>query len=283
MKFQISLDELIRSGAHFGHQTKRWNPKMEQYLYGEKEGVHIFDLEKTANLLQEALDFLSTSSKEGKTFLFLGTKKQAKDIVRKVAQECNSFCVNERFLGGTFTNFEQIRRSADKLVDMKRKFEEGFYNSFTKKERLLLEREVARLERYFGGIVGIKKVPDVLIVVDVRREYQAIREAKRVGVTTVALVDSNCDPTQIDYPIPMNDDATKAIDYVLGLMARAINEGRTKPELPKPRTNGSKKLEKGKKDVNLDLGAVKEAEVKGKPKPKNSSKKEKKAQKKPKS
>jgi small subunit ribosomal protein S2 len=283
MKFQISLDELIRSGAHFGHQTKRWNPKMGQYLYGEKEGVHIFDLEKTAKLLQETLDFLSTSSKEGKTFLFLGTKKQAKDIVRKVAQECNSFYVNERFLGGTFTNFEQIRRSADKLVDMKRKFEEGFYNSFTKKERLLLEREVSRLERYFGGIVGIKKVPDVLIVVDVRREYQAVREARRVGVTTVALVDSNCDPTQIDYPIPMNDDATKAIDYVLGLMARAINEGRTKPELSKTRTNSSKKLEKEKKDVNLDLGAVKKAEVKGKPKPKNSSKKEKKAQKKPKS
>lgn len=223
----VSLDELIKTGAHFGHQTKRWNPKMAEYLYGVKDGVHIFDLEKTARLLEEALEFLKDSAKKGKTVLFLGTKKQAKEIVKKVSEDTGNFYVNERFLGGTFTNFSQIKKSTDKLVDMKEKFKSGYYNTYTKKEKLLLEREVARLDRYFNGIVGIKEPPEVLVVIDIKREYQAINEARNKDVKVVALVDSNSDPALIDYPIPMNDDATKALEYVLGLMADAIKEGKS--------------------------------------------------------
>jgi len=243
MSTKISLDELIKSGAHFGHQTKRWNPKMAEYLYGVKDGVHIFDLEKTARCLEEALEFLRKSSASGKDVLFLGTKKQAKEIVRKVAEESGSYYVNERFLGGTFTNFVQIKRSTEKLVDMKKKFAENYYQGYTKKEKLLLEREVARLERYFSGIVGIKETPKVMVVVDIKREYQAIKEAVNQGVAVIALVDSNADPSLIDYPIPMNDDATKALEYVLELMGEAIKEGKEE---------GSKKLEVGSKNENAN-------------------------------
>lgn len=263
MNTKISLDELIKTGAHFGHQTKRWNPKMAEYLYGVKDGVHIFDLEKTAQFLGEALDFLRESSKSGKVVLFLGTKKQAKDIVKKVAQDSGSFYVNERFLGGTFTNFNQIRKSTEKLVDMKEKFKTGYYSTFTKKEKLLLEREVGRLERYFGGIVGIKETPDILVVVDIKREYQAIKEAVNKGVVTIALVDSNSNPDEIDYPIPMNDDATKALEYVLGLLGDAIKEGKNqigKAEANKPvrdKENKVTKRETSKKEVKKSKVAKK--------------------------
>ncbi|KKQ25394.1 MAG: 30S ribosomal protein S2 [Candidatus Woesebacteria bacterium GW2011_GWA1_37_8] len=262
MSTKISLDELIKTGAHFGHQTKRWNPKMGEYLYGVKDGVHIFNLEKTAKCLEEALEFLNKSAASGKNVLFLGTKKQAKDIIKKVAIESGSYYVNERFLGGTFTNFAQIKRSTEKLVDMKKKFAENFYQGYTKKEKLLLEREVARLERYFRGIVGIKETPQVMVVVDIKREYQAIKEAVNMGVTVVALVDSNTDPSLIDYPIPMNDDATKALEYVLELMGAAIKEGREE---------GIKKVEVEKKK---EEAASKKKEAKSEPK-KTSGKKTK--------
>lgn len=226
MAVKVSLDELVRAGAHFGHQSRRWNPKMKPFLYGIKDGVHVFDLAKTKEKLTEALEFIRTSSKEGKSILILGTKKQAKEKVAEVAKEAGCLYVNERWLGGTFTNFDQIRKSTTKLADMKKKMAEGEYKSFTKKERLLLEREIARLERFFGGIADISDVPDVLVVIDTRREIGAIKEAVIAGVDTVAIVDSNCDPTIVDYPIPMNDDATKAIAYVLELVRDAILDGK---------------------------------------------------------
>jgi small subunit ribosomal protein S2 len=226
MAIKVSLDELVRSGAHFGHQSRRWNPKMKPFLYGIKDGVHVFDLAKTSEKLTEALEFIKKSSKEGKKILILGTKKQAKEKVAKVAEEAGCFYVNERWLGGTFTNFDQIRKSTQKLADMKKKMAEGEYKSFTKKERLLLEREIARLERFFGGIAEITEVPDVLVVIDTKREVGAIKEAQMAGVDTVAIVDSNCDPTIVDYPVPMNDDATKAIAYVLELVKDAVLEGK---------------------------------------------------------
>ena len=226
MTIQVSLEELVKAGAHFGHQSRRWNPKMGQYIYAVKDGVHVFNLEETKRLIIEACEFLKEASKNGKKIIFLGTKKQAKQLVTEIAKETNSYYVNERWLGGTLTNFDQIKKSTSKLTDLKEKLASGFYANYTKKERLLLDREVQRLERFFGGLVGIDKTPEVLVIIDVKREIGAAKEAKAKGIDTIALVDSNSDPTVVDYPIPMNDDATKAIAYVLGLMKEAILEGR---------------------------------------------------------
>lgn len=222
----ISLKKLIEAGAHFGHQTKRWNPKMEEFLYGEKEGVHIFDLIKTKELLLEALDFLTKASKEGKTILFVGTKKQVKDKIKEVAKETESFYINERWLGGILTNFAQIKKTTSKLTDLKKGFETGEFKTRTKKERLLIEKEIQTLEKFFGGLVGMTQIPDVLIIIDIKREMTAIKEAASKGVTTIAVVDSNCDPNLVDYPIPMNDDASRAVEYVMDLFKEAIGKGK---------------------------------------------------------
>lgn len=218
----VSLETLVESGAHFGHQVRRWNPKVKEYIYGSQDGVHIFDLVKTKEALEEALDAISKAKKEGKKILLLGTKKQIKDRVEEVAKQVGISYVNERWLGGTITNFVMIKRSIDKLEELKTGLASGAYKKYTKKERVLLEREVARLERFFGGISGLKERPDMLIIVDIRREATAIREAKRKGVETVGIVDTNADPNEVDFPIPMNDDATKALNYVLDLIAEVL-------------------------------------------------------------
>lgn len=225
---EVSLKELLEAGAHFGHQARRWNPKMAQYLYGTEEGVHVFDLVKTKAALEDALNFLTESAKEGKVIVLLGTKKQAKEKIIEIAQETGCPYVSERWLGGTLTNFDMIKKSLSKLAEMKTKMAAGEYAKFTKKERLLMEREIARLERFFGGLTSLEKTPDVLFVVDTHKEIGAVKEAKKSKVTVVGIVDSNADPTLIDYPIPMNDDAAKAVEYVLGLVKEAILEGKKK-------------------------------------------------------
>jgi len=236
---KISLEELIKSGAHFGHQAKRWNPKMATYLYGIKEGVHIFDLTKTKEELEKALEVLKEAKKENKTILFVGTKKQAKEKILQVAKETGSFWVSERWLGGTLTNFDQVKKSTKKLTDMKEKMAAGEYKSFTKKERLLIEREIVRLERFFGGITGMTKLPDLMIIVDIKKEVGTIQESLKMGIKTIAMVDSNSDPTLVDYPIPMNDDASKAIEYVLDLMKDVIL-GKKQSSIKIPKDEASK-------------------------------------------
>lgn len=226
----ISLKTLIESGAHFGHQARRWNPKMKPYIYGVNDGVHIFDLIKTKEKLEEALVALKKAVKEGKKIVFVGTKKQVKEKIKEVGLATNSFYVNERWLGGTLTNFEQIKRSIQKLSDMKKKWSEGGYKSYTKKERLLIEREIQRLERFFGGISQMEKAPDFMIVIDTKRERGAIREAIETNVETIGIIDTNSDPTMVDYAIPMNDDANKALDYVLDLMKDTIL-GKSTPKI----------------------------------------------------
>lgn len=228
MATKIKLEELLEVGAHFGHQTKRWNPKMEEYLYGSEKGVHIFDLIKTKAALEAALEFITRSVSEGKTILLLGTKKQIKDKVAKVGEEIGMPVITERWLGGTISNFDQIRKSTKKLADMKAKMAEGGYNEFTKKERLLIEREITRLDRFFGGLGPLEKVPEMLFVVDIKKEASAVREASRKKITIIGIVDSNTDPDAIDYPIPMNDDASKALEYVLDLVKDAVLNGKTK-------------------------------------------------------
>lgn len=223
---KVSLEELLKTGAHFGHRARRWNPKMDEYLYGVQDGVHVFDLTKTKKMLEEALEAIKEAAKSGKTILIVGSKKQAREKVEEVAKATDSAYVTERWLGGTMTNFGQITKSIKKLADMKEKKEAGEYDQFTKKERILLDREIARLERFFGGIADLKAPPEMLVIVDIRKEIGAVKEAQMKGIKTVAIVDSNCDPNEVDYPIPMNDDATKALEYVLELVKDAILEGK---------------------------------------------------------
>lgn len=221
----VSLEQLFETGAHFGHRVDRWNPKSAPYLFGAQNGVHIFDLEKTYQKLEEALLEIRTRVAVGQLVLFVGTKPQAKDIVKKMAQELEMPFITERWLGGLLTNFAQIKKSIDKLGSMKRSREAGEYQRFTKKEQLLLDREIARLERFLGGVAGLSGLPDVLFVVDINRERTAVTEARKMGVTTVAIVDSNCDPTMVDFPIPANDDATRALEIIVGAVGDAVKHG----------------------------------------------------------
>jgi small subunit ribosomal protein S2 len=252
----ISLQKLIESGAHYGHQSKRWNPKMEPYIYGVQDGVHVFDLVKTKQALEEALDKISEVSRLKGNILILGTKKQAKEKVFDIAHKAGIFFVTERWLGGTFTNFTQIKKSTKKLVDMKQKLTNGEYKDRTKKERLLIEREIARLERFFGGLVGMDVLPDVLIVIDTKREKSAIREARLQSVSTIGIVDTNADPTSVDYPIPMNDDATRALDYILELFEQAVMEGK-EGKSKKSNSDG-----KGKMNTSIGKTSVKKIKPK---------------------
>lgn len=226
MATKVSLEELLAAGAHFGHQTKRWNPKMGEYLYGSQEGVHIFDLVKTKTAIEEALEFLKTCVKEGKAILFLGTKKQIKERIAALGETTSQPYVNERWLGGTVSNFEQMKKSLKKLEDMKSGMASGEFAKHTKKERLLIDREIVRLERFFGGLKGLTKVPEVLFVVDTKKEIAAVREASRRGLTIVGIVDSNADPDMVDYPIPMNDDASRALEYILNLVETVVLEAK---------------------------------------------------------
>ncbi len=214
-KLDVSLESLLEAGAHFGHQIRRWNPRMKPFIYGEEDGVHIFDLVKTKEKLEEALKVLDAAKKEGKVILFVGTKKQAQAKTQEVAEKLGEPYIIQRFLGGTFTNFDQIKKSTKKLADMKKDLASGAYNTFTKKERLLIAREIERLEKNFGGIAKMDKLPDYVVIIDTHKEKSAIREAKRMGVITVGLTDTNSDPDDVDYAIPMNDDAEKSINIFL--------------------------------------------------------------------
>ena len=244
---KVDLKTLVEIGAHFGHQAKRWNPKMEGFMHGIQDGVYVFDLIKTKELFDEALEYLTKAASEGKHIVFLGTKKQAKDKVLEVAQNTGSMHVTERWLGGTFTNFDQIKASIKKLAQMKEDKKADAYADRTKKERVLIDREIDRLERFFGGLAGLEAIPDVLIVIDTKKETGAVREAKATGVTVVGIVDSNADPDVVDYPIPMNDDAKKSLDYALDLLGEAIMEGKKKPA-------GAKKTVKAKKAKTKTVG-----------------------------
>ncbi len=247
---------------------------MEEYLYGSKDGVHVFDLTKTKQHLEEALEVLKEASREGKNIVFVGTKKQAKEKIVEVAKRSGAFYINERWLGGIITNFQQIRRSTRKLSEMKQNFETGAYSEYTKKERLLLDREVKRLERFFGGIAELTDVPQLLIIIDTKREFGAVREALQAKVTTIGVVDSNSDPTLIDFPIPMNDDASKAVEYVLDLFADAIMEGKKSKDTKQAKSKESVKDEKAEKESK----AKKEVEKSTKEKSKKAVKKTKKSE-----
>lgn len=234
---EISLETLLESGAHFGHQYRRWNPKMADFMYSVKDGVYVFDLIKTKAALEEALQVLTKAAKENQVILFVGTKKQAKDKVKEIAEAVDSPYIIERWLGGTLTNFGQIKDTNNQIANLREKLKTAKEEGYTKKERLIIARKLEKLERMFGGITSLKKHPDLIVIIDTHREHVAIKEAKKVGIPTVGVVDSNANPDLVDYPVPMNDDASKTLDYVLDLFKAAVLLGKGKKQKVKNAKN----------------------------------------------
>ncbi|MDD4995931.1 MAG: 30S ribosomal protein S2 [Patescibacteria group bacterium] len=226
--------ELAQAGAHLGHRTTKRSPKMKPYIYGVKNTIHIIDLDKTVEKLSVALKFLTEMSKQGKVILYIGTKPSAKDIIKKYAQEINISYVIERWLGGTLTNFSTILKLIEKLNKMTEEREKGEWGKYSKKERLVKEKEIKRLEIMVGGIRLLKKRPDIIYLIDLQEEKTAIREARKCKIPVVAIVDTNANPELIDWPIPANDDAIKSIDLITGLVTEAIKMGRTNQEKINP-------------------------------------------------
>ena len=222
----VSMKQLLEAGVHFGHQTRRWNPKMATYIYTERNGIYIIDLQKTVKKLEEAYNFVRSLAAEGKSVLFVGTKKQAQDAIREEATRCNMFYVNSRWLGGMMTNFKTMRGRVDRMNQLKKMAEDGTFDMLPKKEVIKLMHEQEKLEKYLGGVKDMKVLPGAIFVVDPRKEHNAIAEARKLGIPVVAIVDTNCDPDEVDYVIPGNDDAIRAIRLISGVMANAVTEGR---------------------------------------------------------
>ena len=226
MSHYVSIEQLLECGAHFGHLTRRWNPKMEKFIFGEKNGIHIIDLRKTQLLIDIARDFIFNLATQGKHILFVGTKPQAKATIEREAKRCNSFYVVERWLGGMLTNFTTIRKSIKRLNTIDKMELDGTFEKLTKKERLLLSRERERLRKVFGGIEEMMTLPAALFIVDIKKEHIAVKESRLLGIPTIAIVDTNCDPELVDYPIPANDDSKMTIELITKVMADAIIEAR---------------------------------------------------------
>jgi small subunit ribosomal protein S2 len=222
----VTIKELLEAGVHFGHQTKRWNPKMKKYLFGERNGIYIIDLQKTLKKFQEAQDFVRDVASRGEAVLFVGTKKQAVDAVQEEAGRAGMYFVNRRWLGGTLTNFQTITKSISRLKQLEDMKATGKFEAFSKKEVLKLEREMQKLNNALMGIKGMEQIPGAVFIVDPKKERIAVRESRKLAIPVVAVVDTNCDPEEIDYPIPGNDDAIRAIRLITSRLADAIVEGR---------------------------------------------------------
>ena len=222
----VALKQLLEAGVHFGHQTRRWDPRMAEYIYQARNGIHIIDLQKTSKKLDEAYDFVKEASAEGKNILFVGTKKQAQECVKEAAEKSGMFYVNQRWLGGTLTNFQTIRKRINRLTELENMENDGTFEVLPKKEVVLLNKEKAKLEKNLGGIKEMAQLPDVLFVIDPKKEHIAILEARKLNIPIVGLVDTNCDPNDVDYVIPGNDDAIRAVKSVADTLANAVIEGR---------------------------------------------------------
>ncbi len=227
----VSMKQLLEAGVHFGHQTRRWNPKMATYIYTERNGIYIFDLQKTVKKLEEAYNFVKDVAASGKTVLFVGTKKQAQEAIKEEATRCSMFYVNSRWLGGMLTNFKTMRGRVDRMNQLKKMEEDGTFDMLPKKEVIKLMHEQEKLEKYLGGVKDMKQLPGAVFVVDPRKEHNAIAEARKLKIPVVAIVDTNCDPDEIDYVIPGNDDAIRAIRLISGVMANAVTEGKQGEEV----------------------------------------------------
>ena len=227
----ISMKQLLEAGVHFGHQTRRWNPKMAPYIFTERNGIYIIDLQKTVKKVDEAYNFIREVAASGESILFVGTKKQAQEAMKEEATRCNMFYVNERWLGGMLTNFKPMRTRIARLNQLQKMQADGTFDLLPKKEVIKLQLEIAKLEKYLGGVKEMKELPGALFVVDSRKEKNAIAEARKLGIPIVAIVDTNCDPDEIDYVIPGNDDAIRAIKLISQTMANAVLEGKQGEQL----------------------------------------------------
>lgn len=248
---ELNLKSLLEAGAHFGHQTEKWNPKMKKYVYGEKNGIYIIDLAKTIPLAKDAYDFLKKTASEGKPVLFVGTKRQASEVVKKAAEDCGANFVTSRWLGGMLTNWKTVSLSIDKIRKVEKMKETGDFGLLTKKERINIEKEVIKLEKVLGGIKEMRKLPGALFVIDPNNERIAIQEANNLGIPVVAITDTNCDPTGVDYVVPGNDDAIKSVSMFTEYFANSVTEGMS---LAKK----NNKLESSSKDSSRDVALEKE-------------------------
>ncbi len=242
----IQMKQLLEAGVHFGHQTRRWNPKMAEYIFTERNGIYIIDLQKTAKKIEEAYFFVRDIVADGGTVLFVGTKKQAQDAIREEAERTGMYFVNARWLGGMLTNFKTIKRRIDRLYQLKKMNEDGTMELLPKKEVLKLNLEEERLEKYLGGIKEMKDIPSAMFVVDPRNEKNAIAEAHKLGIPVIAIVDTNCDPEEADYPIPGNDDAIRAVKLIVSTIGNAIIEGKQGEQISADTTEEAE-------EVSLDM------------------------------
>ena len=227
----VSMKQLLEAGVHFGHQTRRWNPKMAKYIFTERNGIYIIDLQKTVKMLDTAYDFIRDVSAEGGEILFVGTKKQAQEAIKEEAERCGMHYVNARWLGGMLTNYRTIKTRIARLEQLNKMKEDGTFDLLPKKEVVQLEHEIEKLEKFIGGIKNMGELPKAIFVVDTRKEKIAVAEARNLGIPVVAIVDTNCDPDEIDYVIPGNDDAIRAVKLIAGAMADAVIEGRQGEQL----------------------------------------------------
>ncbi|MBN1596184.1 30S ribosomal protein S2 [candidate division FCPU426 bacterium] len=246
----ISMKQLLEAGVHFGHQTRRWNPKMARYIYGERNGIYIIDLQKTVKKLKEATRFIRDTVANGEKVIFVGTKKQAKDSVMEEAKRCGMFYVNQRWLGGTLTNFQTIRKTIQRMLNMERMLQDGSLDSLPKKERLQASKELEKMDRSLGGIKTMEELPGAIFIIDTKKEHNAIAEGRKLGIPIVGIVDTNCDPDEVDYIIPGNDDAIRAVRLISSIMAESVLEG---AELQK------QELERREKEENSVAGGQEES------------------------
>ena len=222
----VAMKQLLEAGVHFGHQTRRWDPRMAEYIFQARNGIHIIDLQKTSKKLDEAYAFIKEQAEEGKTILFVGTKKQAQECVKEAAEKSGMYYVNERWLGGTLTNFKTIRKRIERLAELEKMQEDGTFEVLPKKEVILLKKEMDKLQKNLSGIKEMTQIPDVIFVVDPKKEHIAVQEARKLNIPLVGLVDTNCDPNDVDYVIPGNDDAIRAVKLVTDVLANAVIEGK---------------------------------------------------------
>jgi small subunit ribosomal protein S2 len=260
--------QLLEAGVHFGHLRKKWNPKMLPYIYAEKKGIHIIDLNKTVECLQETALALKNIAKSGKKIMFVGTKKQAKEIVTECAKKVNMPYVTERWLGGMLTNFNTVRKSVKKMQSIEKMLNDGSFDNITKKERLQLSRDKDKMEKVLGGIAQLGRIPAALFIIDIGHEHIAMAEAKRLGITTFGMVDTNCDPNKVDFPVPANDDATKSIAIITNYITAAIAEGLAERQAEKSEEDEAEDATENTVKFSVDDEADAEGGKKGKGAPK---------------
>jgi small subunit ribosomal protein S2 len=260
--------QLLEAGVHFGHLRKKWNPKMLPYIYAEKKGIHIIDLNKTVECLQETALALKNIAKSGKKIMFVGTKKQAKEIVTECAKKVNMPYVTERWLGGMLTNFNTVRKSVKKMQSIEKMLNDGSFDNITKKERLQLSRDKDKMEKVLGGIAQLGRIPAALFIIDIGHEHIAMSEAKRLGITTFGMVDTNCDPNKVDFPVPANDDATKSIAIITNYITAAIAEGLAERQAEKSEEDEAEDAAENTVKFSVDDEADAEGGKKGKGAPK---------------